>query len=88
VGFSSQEVPIKGRNHLNVQLSEDNKYLNEVVVTALGIKREEKALGYSTQKLDGSAVTDAPSNNFMNALSGKVAGLNLTKTDDLWVVVA
>lgn len=81
VGFTSQEVPIKGRNHLNVQLSEDNKYLNEVVVTALGIKREEKALGYSTQKLDGSAVTDAPSNNFMNALSGKVAGLNLTKTD-------
>jgi hypothetical protein len=42
VGFSSQEVPIRGRNHLNVQLSEDNKYLNEVVVTALGIKREEK----------------------------------------------
>ncbi|MGF7218267.1 TonB-linked SusC/RagA family outer membrane protein [Spirosoma lacussanchae] len=81
VGYLPQTVTIGSRSVVNIRLAVDARNLNEVVVTALGIKREEKALGYSTQKLDGSAVTDAPANSVVNALSGKVAGLNLTKTD-------
>ncbi|MBO0952696.1 SusC/RagA family TonB-linked outer membrane protein [Fibrella forsythiae] len=81
VGYLSQTVRVGNRSVVNVQLAADTRSLNEVVVTALGIKREEKALGYSTQKLDGAAVTDAPANNVINSLSGKIAGLNLTKTD-------
>lgn len=64
---------------MDITLKPSVKVLGEVVVTALGIQREEKSLGYSTQKLSGSAVSDAPTNGAINALSGKVAGLNLTK---------
>ncbi|WP_118952845.1 SusC/RagA family TonB-linked outer membrane protein [Taibaiella helva] len=55
--------------------------LNEVVVTALGIKREEKALGYSVTRLDNEDVTDAMSNNWTNTMEGKVAGLNMLKSN-------
>ncbi|RAW02438.1 SusC/RagA family TonB-linked outer membrane protein [Pseudochryseolinea flava] len=77
IGYRSQEVALNGNTKLNIVLSEDRAMLNEVVVTALGIKREEKALGYSTQVLNQNAMTDARSNNWSSALSGKVAGLNL-----------
>lgn len=66
---------------LNVKLLPDANDLKEVMVTALGIKREEKSLGYSAQKLDGSTVSDAPTSNWLNALEGKVAGLNIQKAD-------
>ncbi|XWW46224.1 SusC/RagA family TonB-linked outer membrane protein [Fibrella sp. USSR17] len=81
VGYLPQMVRVGNRTTINVQLAADTRNLNEVVVTALGIKRDEKALGYSTQKLEGEAVTNAPANNVINTLSGKIAGLNLTKTD-------
>ncbi len=66
-----------GSTVINATLKEDEQLLDEVVVTALGIKREEKALGYATQTLNENQINDARSNNFVNALSGKVAGLNL-----------
>ena len=56
---------------------QEDKILNEIVVTALGIKREEKSLGYSAQTVKENAVKDAKSNNWVNTLSGKVAGLNI-----------
>ncbi len=62
---------------LNVQLKEKTDAMNEVVVTALGIKREQKALGYAAQTLDESTVNDARSNNWAGSLSGKVAGLSI-----------
>lgn len=65
---------------LTVHLKEKNAKLNEVVVTALGIKREQKALGYAAQSLGEKAVSDARSNNWSNALSGKVAGLSMFST--------
>jgi TonB-linked SusC/RagA family outer membrane protein len=77
IGFKTQEVALNGNTKIDVQLQEDKALLNEVIVTALGIKREEKALGYSTQVLNESAVNDARSNNWSAALSGKVAGLSL-----------
>lgn len=65
--------------HISLQASSND--LNEVVVTALGIKREAKALGYSTTNLAGEQLTGALSNNWTDALSGKVAGLNLVRSN-------
>lgn len=62
-----------------VKMTSSTSQLNEVVVTALGIKREEKALGYAVTKVDSSAFTDAVASNWTDALSGKVAGLNLVR---------
>ncbi|WP_282166074.1 TonB-dependent receptor plug domain-containing protein, partial [Cellulophaga baltica] len=56
---------------------EDAQALDEIVVTALGIKREKKSLGYATQEVKGDAVSAVKSNNFVNSLSGKVAGLSI-----------
>lgn len=67
------------QNKVVVRIKESSSELNEVVVTALGIKREEKALGYAITKLDSSSFTNAVSTNWTDALSGKVAGLNLVR---------
>lgn len=64
---------------VSIRLKPENKALTEVVVTALGIKREEKSLGYSATTVSGTQLTDAPAANWTDALAGKVAGLNLTK---------
>lgn len=80
LGFQSQEIPYTGQQEVNIQLVEDTKSLGEVVVTALGIKREEKSLGYAAQTIKSSAVEDAKTNNWVNSLSGKVAGLNIQGT--------
>ncbi len=77
VGYNAQEVSVEGRSTVNVTLTSDAKQLSEVVVTALGIKREDKSLGYAAQSVSENAVKDAKSNNWVNTLSGKVAGLNI-----------
>ncbi len=66
---------------VNVTLAERQDELTEVVVTALGIKRDEKALGYAATVVKGEQLTEAISNNWMDALSGKVAGLNLLRSN-------
>lgn len=66
-------------NNAIVRLKASTSQLNEVVVTALGIKREERSLGYSNTKVDSSAFTNAMSSNWTESLSGKVAGLNLVR---------
>ena len=63
-----------------IQLVENTEGIEEVVVTALGIKREEKSLGYSVTTVSGEELTNAQSANWTDALTGKVAGLNLTKS--------
>ncbi|MCF2447023.1 SusC/RagA family TonB-linked outer membrane protein [Dyadobacter sp. CY345] len=77
IGFISQEKVVGKQSVIDVVLVEDTKILNEVVVTALGIKREEKSLGFAAQTINENAVKDAKSNNWVNTLSGKVAGLNI-----------
>ncbi|TCD03616.1 SusC/RagA family TonB-linked outer membrane protein [Pedobacter psychroterrae] len=67
-------------NSLNIRMATSSNELNEVVVTALGIKREEKSLGYSTTTVTSEQLTDAASSNWTDALSGKVAGLNLIRS--------
>ncbi|MFD2287518.1 SusC/RagA family TonB-linked outer membrane protein [Pedobacter petrophilus] len=66
-------------NSAIIRLASSASNLNEVVVTALGIKREEKALGYSVTKVDSTALTNAVASNWTESLSGKVAGLNLVR---------
>lgn len=80
IGYTTIDVPYTGQTTINLQLKADNQTLNEVVVTALGIKREEKSLGFAAQTVNENAVKDAKSNNWLNTLSGKVAGLNIQGT--------
>ena len=80
LGYTSQEKRLAGEASVVINLVESQKELETVVVTALGIRREEKALGYSVTTVKGEDVTEAPSNNWTNALTGKVAGLNLLKS--------
>jgi len=77
IGLKKTEYPVGASAVINVTLENDAAQLSEVVVTALGIKREKKSLGYATQEVDGSEVSDVPTTNFMNSLSGKVAGLSI-----------
>ncbi|WP_233164609.1 SusC/RagA family TonB-linked outer membrane protein [Pedobacter sp. ASV28] len=80
LGFISQEVVVGTKTTINVVLKEQKEELTEVVVTALGIKREEKALGYAVTQIKGEQLTESLSNNWTDALSGKVAGLNLVRS--------
>jgi TonB-linked SusC/RagA family outer membrane protein len=80
VGFETREIKYTNQLVLSVQLTETTTQLQDVVVTALGIRREEKALGYSVSKVTNEQLTDATSTNWSNALQGKVAGLNLVKS--------
>ena len=79
VGMQSQEVAVNGQTTINIVMLEDAKALNEVVVTALGIKREKKSLGYALQEIKGEELVQAREVNIANALSGKVAGLQVIK---------
>lgn len=78
IGFLTQEINLKGtEKEIVASLKEDAQVLNEVVVTALGIKREEKALGYSVQKVSGENLSTVKTVDFATNLTGKVAGLNV-----------
>ncbi|HMB99722.1 MAG TPA: SusC/RagA family TonB-linked outer membrane protein, partial [Flavobacteriaceae bacterium] len=77
IGQKTQEVTIGASNSISVTMEEDAALLEEVVVTALGIKREKKSLGYSTQEVKGEDVNTVKDPNFMNSLSGKVAGIDI-----------
>lgn len=80
IGYKPKEVAVTNETTLKIVLEADANSLNEVIVTALGIKKEKKALGYSATELKGSEFTEARSVNIANSLEGKVAGLNLTTT--------
>lgn len=77
IGYLSQNVKVGKLKALTIKLKEDTQALEEVVVTALGIKREEKALGYSVQKMSGDDMPLAKSVDITSSLTGKVAGLNI-----------
>lgn len=76
VGMNTKEILVSDSDVINVVL-EVNNTLDEVVVTALGIKREKRSLGYATQEVKGDAVAAVKSQNFVNSLSGKIAGLSI-----------
>jgi len=81
IGFNTIEVKVGTQSTINVELVNASKELGTVVVTALGIKREERALGYAASTIKGEELTGALSNNWVDALSGKVAGLNLIRSN-------
>ncbi len=78
VSYETKEVPVNGRNEIAIKLSTSAKQLNELVVTALGVKKEEAALSYSTQQVSGDDLTKVKTGNMVDALSGKVAGMSLS----------
>lgn len=78
IGFTSQEIAVSGNNTIDVKLSEELTVLNEVVVTALGIKKEAKRIGYSTATVNNENITTNRTINVGNSLEGKVAGLNIS----------
>ncbi|NML21896.1 SusC/RagA family TonB-linked outer membrane protein [Pseudoflavitalea sp. G-6-1-2] len=80
VGYKNREIKVSKDNTISIQLLSSSNEMESVVVTALGIKRDEKALGYSVTKLGTEELTDAMSNNWTNSLQGKVAGLSLLKS--------
>ena len=80
IGFTTQEISIGGRTSISVSLQPSLESLDEVVVTALGIKREEKSLGYSVGKVDGSALTRVAQENVLNGLAGKLPGVTISST--------
>lgn len=77
IGYKTQTVTIRSGRVMNIVLEEDKEALDEVVVTALGIKRSEKALGYATQKVTGDKLTTVKNVEIASNLVGKVAGLNV-----------
>jgi TonB-linked SusC/RagA family outer membrane protein len=79
VGFETKEFPVGNSSTIDVTLSE-GLALNEIVVTALGVERETKALGYSVQAVDGERFTEARETNVINSLSGRVAGVQVTNS--------
>ena len=78
VGYTSQELAVNGKNVIDVVLAEETTVLNEVVVTALGIKKEAKRIGYATATVDNEILTTNRTINVGNSLQGKVAGLNIS----------
>lgn len=84
VGYAVQEVALKGQLHIELQLQPYKGALDEVVVTALGIKKEKKAVGFSVQEVKGAELVKAREPNVINSLTGKVAGLRIAASSNLF----
>ncbi len=78
IGYLSREIEVGNQSVIDVRLDSDVKQLQEVVVTALGVERETKALGYSITEVDGENLTEAREINVANSLAGRVAGVNVS----------
>lgn len=80
IGYKTQEIPLKGQTTINITMMDDTQVIDEVVVTALGIKRSEKALSYNVTQVDAESALAVKDANFINSLNGKVAGLNINSS--------
>lgn len=80
IGYESQAVFVRGQQNLYIKMSEDALQLDDVVVTALGLKRKESALTYSVKQVDGEELTRVKDPNMILSLAGKVAGMQVNKT--------
>lgn len=81
IGYKDNKAPVgRSLSPMNITMTEDATMVDEVVVTALGIKRKSKALGYNVQEVKGDEFTAVKDANFMNSLSGKVAGLTISNS--------
>lgn len=84
IGLKTAEVPVNNRTTVEVTLEDDATALSEVVVTALGVPKDVKTLGYAVQSVKGESVTKAREPNIINSLTGKVAGLQVQNQTDLF----
>jgi len=84
IGYISQEVPVGNKTNLQITLAEDNQALSEVVVTALGIKKEKIRVTYAIQEVKGADLTKARESNALSGLTGKVAGLQIANSTNLF----
>src|SRR5690554_4051989 len=80
VGFVSQEITVGSRDEINVSLAESVDTMNEVVVTALGIEREQRSLGYDVANVRGEELTQVSQENLLSSLAGRVPGLTINQT--------
>ncbi len=80
IGYQPQNIQVNGRQSFNVKLQEEAMALEQVVVTAMGIKKKESSLMHSTQQVGGDEFTRAKDPNMINALAGKTAGVQITKS--------
>ncbi|WP_077346202.1 SusC/RagA family TonB-linked outer membrane protein [Algoriphagus sp. A40] len=80
IGFDAVEIPVGNQTTVNTSMKETSTGLEEVVVTALGIQREERSLGYSVGKVQGEDLTRVAQENVLNSLAGKVAGATINST--------
>lgn len=80
IGTLSQELAVNGAKVLNVKLAEDSQVLREVAVTAFGVKQEVRSLGFSTQNVKAQEIVESQQPNIVNALQGKVAGVQITNS--------
>lgn len=83
VGMTTQEIAIGSENTINVVLQSDVLQMDEVVVTALGVSRERKSLGYATQEVGGDELNTVKRDNFINSLSGRAAGVQVRSSNNM-----
>jgi TonB-linked SusC/RagA family outer membrane protein len=83
IGLQSQEVAVGTRSTVDLQMTADVQQLSEVIVTAQGIEKTKNELGYAAQKVSGEDLSKARDVNFINSLSGKVAGVQITKNNSM-----
>ena len=81
IGYVTQEVAVNARTTVNVTLVEDRQALSEVVVTAFGVTKAKRGLGYAVQEVRGEEFTEARQNNIANSLTGKIAGVDATQAN-------
>ena len=84
IGFKNKQVVYNGNNTIQVKMEDDSRQLDDVVVTALGIKREEKGLGYSTQTVKGEDIMSTMPFNGSSAFEGNVAGAMISAAGGPW----
>ena len=77
IGYKTVEVPVSGQTFISVVLEEDITRLNEVVVTAMGISRDKASMGYSVQKISSSEISSSGNSNLMDAVNGKLSGVQI-----------
>ncbi|WP_305662298.1 SusC/RagA family TonB-linked outer membrane protein [Daejeonella sp.] len=81
IGYVTQEVAVNGRTNVNVTMVEDRQALSEVVVTAFGVTKAKRGLGYAVQEVRGDDFTESRQNNIANSLTGKIAGVDATQAN-------
>lgn len=80
IGFEPQEITVGNQTRINITMTENAETLDEVVVTALGLSRQERSLGYSVGKVEGEELTRVTQENVLNGLAGKVSGVTINST--------